>query len=111
MNELGLVCIGVLLALACMGAIRWIDHAELRRRRVHADAVLRRHGMSAEQYVASAGELDGELVSALDEFGNTGYIVIDAKGEVVGALSPAIKNKRYLKVVADRCPDDFRARK
>lgn len=111
MNELGLVCIGVLLALACIGAIRWIDHAEVRRRRVQADAVLRRHGMSTEQYIASAGELDGELISALDEFGNTGHIVLNAKGDVVGALCPAIKSKRYLKVVADRCPDDFRARK
>jgi len=111
MNELGLVCIGVLLALACMGAIRWIDRAESRRRRIQADAVLRRHGLSTEEYIASAGEIDGELISSLDEFGNTGHIVLNAKGDVVGALCPAIKSKRYLKVVADRCPDDFRARK
>lgn len=111
MNELGLVCLGVLLALACMGAIRCIDRAELRRRRVLADAVLRRHGLSFEQYIASAGELDGELVSALDEFGRSGHIVLDAKGEVVGALCPTVKSKRYLQVVADRCPVDFRARK
>lgn len=110
MNELGLMCIGVLLALGCMGAIRWIDHAETQRRRLHADAVLRRHGLNTEQYIASAGEHDFELILALDEISGCGHIVLDAKGDVVGALCPAVQTKRYLKVVSDRYYDDFRAR-
>lgn len=111
MNELGLICLGVILALACVGAIKWIDHAELRRRRVQADAVLLRHGMRTKQYIGSTGEQDRELISALDEFGGTGHIVLGARGEVVRALSRTVKSKRYLKVVADRCTDDFRPQK
>lgn len=101
MTELGLVCIGVLLTLAVLGVLRWIDRDERHRRRSMAAAVLKRHGLCTEQYVASAEIQDKELGEALDEFSGRGYIVLDDKGCVVGALCPQqIKARRYLRVVA-----------
>lgn len=110
MNELGLVCIGVVLALACVAALRWIDKDEARRRTALADAVLRRHGLVREQYVASADTSDVELIAALDEFGSRGHIILDAKGMVVGALCPRLKKKRYLRVLPDGLSNELRDR-
>jgi hypothetical protein len=110
MNELGLICIGVLLALALTTTLRWIDRDEARRRRSMADAILRRHGFTSERYVASSGVCDAELSAALEEFGGCGHIVLDGRGEVVGALCRRVKHKRYLRVVSEPQSANFRAR-
>lgn len=98
MNELGLVCIGVLLTLAFGAGIWWIEQDELRQRRGKADAILRRHGMRAERYIASIGEADIELRNALVEFERSGMIVLDSKGVVVGAICLSQQTKLFLTV-------------
>jgi hypothetical protein len=101
MNELGLVAIGVVLTLACGWSMCWIDRDEARRRRQLADAILRRHGMAAELYVASAGISDPELAGALDELANRGYIVVDDKDCVIGDLCPRTRRGHQLRIVSD----------
>lgn len=86
MNELGLIAIGVMLTLGGLKILQLIERDEDRRRRQQAEAVLRRHGMMAQMYLASAGVGDPELADALDLVAGTGRIVTDHCGKLLGDL-------------------------
>lgn len=100
MNELGLIAIGVMLTLGCLKVLALIERDEDRRRRQQAEAVLRRHGMTAEMYLASAGVGDPELADALDLVAATGHIVTDHCGALVGDLCQRAGAGRHLVVVS-----------
>ncbi|NHZ99045.1 hypothetical protein [Massilia sp. CCM 8734] len=102
MNELGFIAIGVMLTLGCLRILAAIERDEERRRRQQAEAVLRRHGMSIEMYLASAGVSDPELADALDHVGATGHIVTDHCGSPVGDLCRCAGTGRPLLVYRAR---------
>jgi hypothetical protein len=100
MNELGLIAIGVMLTLGALKVLARIERDEDRRRRQLAEAVLRRHGMASELYVASSGVGDPELADALDLVAVGGHIVIDNCGGVVGDLCQRASSGRHLLIVS-----------
>ena len=100
MNELGLIAIGVVLTLGGLKVLALIERDEDRRRRQQAEAVLRRNGMTAEMYLASAGVGDPELADALDLVGANGLIVTDHCGALVGDLCQRAGAGRHMVVVS-----------
>ena len=67
-----------------------------RQRRAIALQVLKNHGLTPQLYLASTGEEDPELRSALDAFAFTGHMITNAKGEVVGKLCPRAEKGSHL---------------
>lgn len=65
--------------------VRWRG---VERSRRAAKALLANRGLSPQLYLATIGETDPTLRSALDTFASAGYIIIDGRGEVVGKLCP-----------------------
>lgn len=107
MGELGLIGIGVLLSFCGLRLWQWIERDEARRRALAVEAVLRRHGLTTELYVASAGVEDRELAEALDASASAGRIVIDARGKVVGSLCPQTRGgHRLCVVIAPQAPSN-----
>jgi len=100
MTELGLISIGVVLTLCGIKLLALIERDEVRRRRLLAESVLRRHGMTAEPYVASAGITDRELAEALDVFAASGCVVVDHCGTIVGDLCQRVSAGRHLLIVS-----------
>lgn len=99
MNELVWLGSGVLLALVTDLLLkRWRDR-EHRQSRELARQVLKDHGLTPQLYLATVGEEDPQLRSALDTFAFTGHIITNSKGEVVGKLSPKAEKGRHLRLV------------
>lgn len=100
MNELGLIAIGVMLTFGGLKILALIERDEDRRRRQLAEAVLRRHGMAVELYVASSGVTDPELADAVDLVAAPGHIVIDHCGGLVGDLCQRASTSRHMGIVS-----------
>lgn len=76
----------------------WRRSQEDSRRR-DARQILKRHGLTPHLYLATIGEDDQGLRSALDTFTFTGHIITDSKGQVVGKLLPTMKTGPHLRLV------------
>lgn len=99
MKELLWFVCGVLLAEMTQWAIGFWRRREDRERRSRASKVLKRHGMTPQLYLATIGEEEVELRAALDTFASSGYIITNAKGEVVGKLCPRVNERPHLRLV------------
>lgn len=100
MNELLWLFYGVLLAGVADWLLRFWHRSVERQRRSDAAQVLKRHGLTAQLYLATIGEEDLDLRSALDAFAFTGHIITNARGEVVGKLCPRVEKGPRLRLVA-----------
>lgn len=99
MNELLWLFSGVLLAGLADWLLRFWRRSEDVRRRSDAAQVLKRHGLTPQLYLATIGEEDPELRSALDAFAFTGHVITNAKGEVVGKLCPRVEKGPNLRLI------------
>ncbi|EEU4336167.1 hypothetical protein FAR59_004633 [Escherichia coli] len=99
MNELLWLGCGFLLATMAHWLLRLWRQSEDRQRRQIAKQVLKNHGLTPQLYLATIGEEDLELRSALDAFAFTGHIITNAKGEVVGKLCPKVEKGPHLRLV------------
>lgn len=99
MSELLLLGCGALLAVMTDWLLRFWCQSEDRQRRANAEQVLKKHGLTPHLYLATIGEDDPELRSALDAFACTGHIITDVKGKVVGKLCPRAEKGPHLRLV------------
>lgn len=99
MSELLWLGCGVLLTMMADWLLRFWRQSEDGRRRANAKKVLDKHGLTPQLYLATIGEDDPELRSALDAFAFTGHIIMNAKGEVVGKLCPRAEKGPRLRLV------------
>lgn len=99
MNELLLLFSGVLLAWLADWLFGFWRRNQDEARQREAKLILNRHGLSPQLYLASIGEKDQELRSALDTFAFTGHVILDSKGQVVGKLLPMVKKGPHLRLV------------
>ncbi|OCG83447.1 hypothetical protein LMG667_17455 [Xanthomonas euvesicatoria] len=90
---------GVLLAEIADWLLRLWRQNEDRQRRQGAEQVLKARGLTPQLYLASVGEEDPELRSALNVFASNRYIITNTKGEVVGKLCPKAWKRPYLRLV------------
>lgn len=99
MNELWWFACGIIVAAVLDIALRFWGRHQYRERRRNAGEVLKRHGLTPQLYLATVDEDDPELRSALDEFAFSGYIITNAKGNVVGRLCPKVVKGPHLRLV------------
>ncbi len=99
MNELLWLFYGVLLAGLVGGLFGLWRRSEDSRRRIHAAQVLKKYGLTPQLYLATIGDEDPELRSALGAFAFTGQVITNANGEVVGKLCPRAEKGPYLRLV------------
>jgi hypothetical protein len=99
MNELVWLGCGLLLAAMAAWLFRLWRQSKGRKRRAIAKQVLKNHGLTPQLYLATIGEYDPELRSALDDFTFAGYIITNAKGDVVGKLCPKVEKGPHLRLV------------
>lgn len=99
MSELLLFGCGVLLAAMTDWLLRFWHQSEDRQRRANAEQVLKKHGLTPQHYLATIGEDDPELRSALGAFAFTGHNITDVKGKVVGKLCPRAETGSHLRLV------------
>lgn len=84
MSELLWLVCGVLLAAMADWLFRFWRQNEDMQRRANAKQALKNHGLTPKLYLATVGEEDLELRSALDAFAFTAHIITNAKGEAIG---------------------------
>nr|WP_313658796.1 hypothetical protein [Achromobacter ruhlandii] len=81
----------------------WICRSWRRRtqtlKRSHAEKILLKNGLTPQLYLPTIGDHDVELRTALDEFSFSGYIITDARSEVVGKLCPKVVRGPHLRLV------------
>jgi hypothetical protein len=99
MNELLWLGCGVLLAVMADWLLRLWRQSENMEKLVNARQVLKNHGLTPQLYLATIGEDDPELRTAIDAYAFTGYIITNAKGEVVGKLCPMVDKGPHLRLV------------
>lgn len=99
MNEMLMLCSGALLAVMADWLFRFLRRRQEDSRIRDARMILKRHDLTPRLYLATIGEEDQELRSALAAFACTGYIITDSKGRVVGKLLQTIKKRPHLRLV------------
>lgn len=99
MNELIWLSTGIALALAMDWLIRFWLRSQAKKRRSEAVAVLKKHGLTPQLYLATFGVKDADLRRALDEFAYSGHIIMNAKDEVVGKICPRWVKGPHLRLV------------
>lgn len=75
---------------------------DARTRRQDARSVLRKHGLTPRLYLPRLSSADDELEHALTEYATVGYVVFNAKGEIVGtfmSLTEPVPEKPGLRLV------------
>ena len=91
--------LGIGLAIVVELLFKFWQRTQEDRFRSEALAVLKKHGMSPQLYMASFGVEDHELRRAMDEFAYAGHVIIDAKGAVVGQIVPPAAKSPHLRLV------------
>lgn|SRR5690554_6542244 len=99
MNALLMLFTGMLLAWLADWLFRFWRRSQEGAMRRDARLILKRHGLTPQLYLATIGEEDQELRSALDSFAFTGHIITDSKGQVVGKLLPTVEKGPDLRLV------------
>lgn len=99
MNELLWFGGGVLFAEITQRLIRFWRQNEDKKRREQSAQILKKHGLTAQLYLATIGETDDELRAALDTYAFSGYIITNVKGDVVGKMYPKVEKGRHLRLV------------
>jgi hypothetical protein len=99
MNELIMLLAGGIFTLVMESLYGFWKRGQEGARKWKALAVLKRHGLVAERYVAAMDIEDAELRGALDELSFAGYIIINQKGEVIGKLCPRVVKGSHLQLV------------
>ena len=99
MNELILLSTGAIFALAMDRLFGVWQRIQAAQRRSEAVAVLKRHGLSPQLYLATIGVDDAELRRALDEFAFSGHIIMNTEDEVVGMICPRVVKGPHLRLV------------
>jgi hypothetical protein len=99
MNELLLLTGGAILALGMDWLFRFWRRGHADQRRSEAVAILRKHGLTPQLYLAAVGVEDPELRRTLDEFAYSGHIVVNARHEVVGTICPRVVKGPRLRLV------------
>lgn len=99
MNELIWLSTGLIFALATDRLFRFWQRSQADQRRREAVAVLKKHGLSPQLYLATIGVDDDELRSALDEFAYSGHIIMNTKNEVIGRICPRVVKGPQLHLV------------
>jgi hypothetical protein len=69
-----------------IGMPRWNARLDAKRRLMAAE-VLKKHNLTNHLYCAGVGIEDGELKTAVTFFRDRGHIVVDAGGQIVGAMA------------------------
>ena len=90
---------GVILGLAMEWLCRFWRRSQADQRRSEAVAVLKKHGLSPQLYLATIGVKDDDLRRALDEFAYSGHIIMNSKDEVVGGICPRVVKGPQLRLV------------
>lgn len=99
MNALIWLSTGAVFALAMDWLFRFWQRSQAAQRRSESVAVLKKHGLSPQLYLASIGIDDADLRRALDEFAYSGHIIMNAKDEVVGTICPRVVKGPHLRLV------------
>lgn len=103
MNELIWLSIGVSTGIALTWAADWLfrfwQSIQANKRRCEARAILKRHGLSLQLYLATIDIDDAELRRAVNEFALSGYIIMNSKDEVVGKICRRLAPGPHLRLV------------
>jgi len=99
MNDLVLLVSGGVFALMMDWLHRFWLRSQGNLKRSEALAVLKRHGLTPQLYLATIGVEDTELRNALDEFAFSGHIIMNNEDEVVGKICPRVVKGPHLRLV------------